>query len=65
MGLKYSVEFTETADIDLKKWKKSGNKIIQNKITTLLNDISEHPDFGLGKPEQLVEKLSRLLVKKD
>ena len=43
MGLKYSVEFTETADIDLKKWKKSGNKIIQNKITTfLVHDKKNH-----------------------
>jgi len=45
---------------DIVFWKKSGQKIIQNKITTLINDIQLHPYSGLGKPEPLKHALSGL-----
>lgn len=38
---------------DLKYWKKSGKKQIQEKILTLLQSILETPFEGLGKPEPL------------
>lgn len=34
-------------------WIQTGNKRIMKRITDLLNDIQEHPFFGLGKPEPL------------
>lgn len=46
------------AQRDILYWKKSGNKIIMNKITKLLHDISSHPYSGIGKPEQLKYQLS-------
>lgn len=38
---------------DIKYWKKSGNKSIQNRITGLLESIEETPFEGIGKPERL------------
>ncbi len=43
---------------DLKYWKKSGDKIIQNKIQKLIIAIEENPTAGIGKPEQLKHNLS-------
>ncbi len=49
----YKIEFTEVADEDKEAWKKSGQKILMNRITRLLKDIEEHPKTGIGKPEAL------------
>jgi toxin YoeB len=38
---------------DLKFWKRSGQKQIQEKILTLLQSIQESPFEGIGKPEAL------------
>lgn len=38
---------------DIEYWKKSGNKAIMVRITTLINDIVAHPFSGIGKPEAL------------
>ncbi len=43
---------------DLKYWKKSGNKTIQNKINKLPDAIQENPYEGIGKPEPLKYNLS-------
>lgn len=51
--MKYSVIFLPEADEDVKRIKKSGNKALLKKLNTLLEEISEHPTFGTGKPEQL------------
>ncbi len=45
---------------DIKFWKKSGQKTIQNKISKLIEDILQHPYTGLGKPEALKYELSGL-----
>jgi toxin YoeB len=37
----------------LEYWKKTGNKRIMKRITTLLADILDHPFTGIGKPEPL------------
>lgn len=43
----------EQAQRDIEYWKRSGNKVVMNKITTLLRDIADHPYTGIGKPEAL------------
>lgn len=45
--------FSSQALEDIDYWKKSGNKAIMSKITRLLEDITEHPFTGIGKPEAL------------
>lgn len=52
------IKLLEQAKIDLEYWKKTGNKVIMNKITALLKDISEHPYTGIGKPEPLKYELA-------
>jgi toxin YoeB len=42
----------------VKYWKKTGNKIIQRKITNLIEAIQENPYEGIGKPEPLRYNLS-------
>ena len=39
-------------------WKTSGNKQVLKKIDELIDDILLHPEFGIGKPEQLKHELS-------
>jgi len=43
---------------DLAFWKRSGQKIITKKITSLIKDIRNNPYSGLGKPEELKHELS-------
>jgi toxin YoeB len=50
--------YTPRAVEDLKYWKRSGNKIIQNKIQKLIDAIQENPYQGIGKPEPLKYNLS-------
>jgi toxin YoeB len=52
------VIYSEKAQKDREFWKKSGNKAIMNKITTLIEDIQLHPFEGIGKPEPLKYELS-------
>jgi toxin YoeB len=54
------IEFSSKAKEDLIFWKKSGNKVVQKKISALLEDISNHPFSGIGKPEELKGNLSGL-----
>lgn len=58
MGLKYAIAFSEVALADVEKWKKSGQKQIQQKISKLLLDIQEHPFTGIGRPEVLKYELT-------
>ena len=50
--------YSEKAQKDILFWKKSGNKSIMKKITSLIEDILIHPYEGLGKPDQLKYELS-------
>ena len=52
------IEYTKQAQKDLEYWKKSGNKLIQKKITDILKDIQKHPFEGIAKPEPLKHNLS-------
>jgi toxin YoeB len=47
------IAFQPKALEDLEFWKKSGQKQIQAKITTLLLAIQSSPFEGIGKPEPL------------
>jgi toxin YoeB len=38
---------------DIKYWKKSGNILIQKRITQLIESIDKNPFEGIGKPERL------------
>lgn len=52
------VIFSPKAVEDLKFWKKSGNKVIQKKISNLIEAIQQNPYEGIGKPEPLKHNLS-------
>lgn len=54
---KYKVEIQPTAEKDLSKHKKSGNKATQLKIIKILDELTEHPYTGTGKPELLKYEL--------
>ena len=63
------VIYLQQALEDLKYWKKSGNKSIQNRISLLLKSLEETPFEGIGKPEGLKYhhsgKWSRRITKAD
>ena len=52
------VIYSPKAVEDLKYWKRSGNKVIQKKITSLIEAIQQNPYEGIGKPEPLKHNLS-------
>jgi toxin YoeB len=52
------VIFSLKALEDINYWKRSGNKVVQEKISALLSDIAKHPFTGIGKPEALKYQLS-------
>jgi len=54
------IEFSLRALNDLEKWRKSGNKKIQQKITELTNSILATPFAGIGKPEPLKHDMTGL-----
>jgi toxin YoeB len=54
------IAFKTGALDDIDFWKRSGNKKIQNRITTLLKSIASNPESGIGKPEKLKGVLSGL-----
>jgi len=47
------INYSDKALLDLKFWKKSGNKEIQKKISELIYAIEHTPFDGIGKPEAL------------
>lgn len=49
----FEIEFTDRAKLDIEKHKKTGNKVVLNKILTFLEELSHHPFTGTGKPEPL------------
>lgn len=51
--MSYILEFSEIALADIKKHKKSGDKVVLKKIEKLLNELMIHPTTGSGQPEQL------------
>ena len=50
--------YSEVAKEDIVFWKKSGDKGIQKKIQSLIEDIRKSPFEGIGKPHALKGNLS-------
>ncbi|WP_158727744.1 MULTISPECIES: Txe/YoeB family addiction module toxin [unclassified Flavobacterium] len=50
--------YSEIAQEDILYWRKSGNKGIQKKIQSLIEDIKKTPFEGIGKPHALKHNLS-------
>ena len=65
----YSVEFDNIVKEHLAFHKKAGNQATIKRIERILNELHEHPFFGIGKPEALKGDLSgywsRHINKKD
>ena len=58
--MSYQLDFTDMAMEDIENHKMAGNKAVLKKIFTLLEEITEHPFTGLGKPEPLRYNLTGL-----
>ncbi len=56
----YHLDFSKQAIKDIDFHKKSGDKTILKKLFVLLNELTEHPFTGTGKPEQLKHNLAGL-----
>lgn len=52
------IEYSDRAEEDAREWLKSGNKKVQQRITSLLKSILENPYEGIGKPEPLKHNLA-------
>ena len=51
------IEFTPTADKDLKYWKKINDEVVLKRIRALLESMLEDPYSGIGNPEKLKYEL--------
>lgn len=58
--MRYILELTKTAQDDINKHKKFGNKRTLKKIEKILNELIEHPRTGAGQPKQLKFNLAGL-----
>lgn len=54
----YQLDFSDQAKKDIDFHKKSGNKVTLKKLFVLLNELTEHPFEGTGKPEPLKHNLT-------
>lgn len=52
------IDYLDKALDDIEFWKKTGDKVIQTRISKLLESISKIPYSGIGKPEPLKHQLS-------
>jgi toxin YoeB len=57
---KYTVIISSEAKKHLVLHYKSGNKIVIKRIERIFEELGEHPEIGIGKPEQLKYKFSGL-----
>jgi toxin YoeB len=51
--MSYQLIITLQAKRDFELHKKAGNKLLLKKIAALLDELTEHPFTGTGKPEPL------------
>lgn len=51
--MSYTLKYTEDAEKDIERLKKSGNKPALKKLKALLFEVVEHPRTGTGQVEQL------------
>ena len=51
--MNFKLRISSNASKDIEKLRKIGNKSILNKLDVLLDELTEHPTTGTGKPEKL------------
>lgn len=51
--MRYHLDFTDKAKEDIEIHKKSVNKPVLKKLLVLLDELTDHPFSGTGKPEAL------------
>ena len=56
--MSFHLDFSDQAVKDIDFHRKSGNKVVLKKIAVLLDELTEHPFEGAGKPEPLKHNLS-------
>jgi toxin YoeB len=56
--MSYQLDFSVQAKKDIDFHKKTGDKAILKKLFVLLNELTEHPFEGTGKPELLKHNYS-------
>ena len=56
--MSFPLDFSDQATEDITYHKKAGNKALLKKMVVLLEEISEHPFTGTGKPEALKHDLT-------
>jgi len=56
--MSYYLDFSNQAKNEIDFHKKSGNKVILKKLFVLLDELTEHPFEGTGKPEALKYNLT-------
>ena len=52
----YIVDISKDAKEDILSFQKAGNKIALAKIDKILEELAEHPEIGIGKPEKMKYK---------
>lgn len=58
--MNYILELTKTAQDDIIRHKRNGNKAVLKKIEKIFNELIEHPRIGIGQPKQLKFNLKGL-----
>ena len=61
---KFRIRVKPSAELDIAKIKKSGDKATVKKLEKIILELSEHPKTGVDKPEQLKYNLSNLWSRK-
>jgi len=56
--MSYHLDFSQQAQNDIEFHRKAGNKVVLKKLFVLLNELTEHPLEGTGKPEPLKYSLA-------
>ena len=56
--MSFHLDFSDQAKSEIDDHKKAGNKAVLKKPLNLLNELSEYPFEGTGKPEALKHNLS-------
>lgn len=54
----YHLDFADKAKKDITAHKKAGDKAVLKKMHALLEELTEHPFTGTGKPEPLKHNLT-------
>jgi toxin YoeB len=54
----YRIISSPDAQEDVLKHRKSGDKSVLRKLDNILNELKQHPDTGIGKPERMKRNYS-------